>query len=123
MNDMEEKIKALQNEAIDAAAQHIREQRRRNANARLSAVCLTVLLCVAILCATALGLHAISAQQKVILEQQYALNMQYAGLLDYLKSAEITSETITREASASGGGTAVAGDGNLVAGGDLNGEG
>lgn len=73
--NMEEKIQSLQNETIEAAAQHIREQRKRNANARLTAVCLTVLLCVAMLCATALGLHAISAQQKVILEQQYALNM------------------------------------------------
>ena len=77
---MQEKVSELQNEALEAAAEHIRQQRNRNANSRLVAVCLTCLLIVAIICATVLGCNAIMAQQETIREQQYALNMQYAGL-------------------------------------------
>lgn len=76
---MQGKISELQKEAIEAAAEHIKQQRTRNANSRLIAACLTCLLVVAMICATVLGCNAIMAQQETIREQQYALNMQYAG--------------------------------------------
>lgn len=113
---MQEKISELQNEALEAAAEHIRQQRTKNANSRLIAVCLTCLLVVAIICATVLGCTAIMAQQETIREQQYALNMQYASLMEYVAGAEIITET----AEADGDGSiSVAGDGNTTAGGDV----
>lgn len=112
-------INELQNEAIAAAAEHIREQRKKNAHLRLIICCLTVLLIVAMICATVLGVTAICKQQQTIIEQQYALNMQYAGLLDLMSGAEITSEYV--DTGDGDNGTAFIGDGNTVAGGDLNG--
>lgn len=90
---MQEKVSELQNEALEAAAEHIRQQRNRNANSRLIAVCLTCLLVVAMICATVLGCNAIMAQQETIREQQYALNMQYAGLLDLFYGSESSVTT------------------------------
>lgn len=118
---MQEKVSELQNEALEAAAEHIRQQRNRNANSRLVAVCLTCLLVVAIICATVLGCMAIMAQQETIIEQQYALNMQYAGLSDLLSGAEIVTEEYTAESDGDGS-ISVAGDGNYTVGGDVNGE-
>lgn len=120
---MQEKISQLQNEALEAAAEHIRQQRTRNANSRLIAVCLTCLLVGAMICATVMGCIAIMAQQETIKEQQYALNMQYAGLLDYVSGAEITQETTEYSAQSDGEGSiSIAGDGNITAGGDVNGK-
>lgn len=112
-------INELQNEAIAAAAEYIREQRKKNANTRVIAYCLTLLLIVAMICATVLGVTAICKQQQTIIEQQYALNMQYAGLLDLMSGAEITTETHT--ADSEGDGIAIAGTDNVVIGGDNNG--
>lgn len=116
---MNTNINELQNEAIAAAAEHIREQRKKNAHLRLIICCLTILLIVAMICATVLGVTAICKQQQVIIEQQYALNMQYASLLDLMSGAEITTETHT--ADSEGGGIAIAGTDNVVIGGDSNG--
>ena len=110
---MQEKISELQNEALEAAAQHIRQQRTR------IAVCLTCLLVIAMICATVLGCTAIMAQQETIREQQYALNMQYAGLCDLLYGAEIVTETID---AGEGVAIKVEGEGNIKSGGDMNGE-
>lgn len=118
---MQEKIVELQNEALSAATEHIRAQRKRNENSRIIAVCLTCLLIVAIICATVLGCNAIMAQQETIREQQYALNMQYAGLCDLLYGAEIVTEEYTAESDGDGS-ISVAGDGNYTVGGDVNGE-
>ena len=112
-------INELQNEAIAAAAEYIREQRKKNANMRVITYCLTLLLIVAMICATVLGVTAICKQQQTIIEQQYALNMQYAGLLDLMSGATITSETV--DTGDGDNGTAFIGDGNTVVGGDLNG--
>lgn len=116
---MENKIQELQAEAIEAATQHIREQRKANENMKIKVYCLTALLIVAMVCATVIACFYIYAQQQTIIEQQYALNMQYAGLLDYVSGAEITEETNT--ADSGDGGIAVAGDKNTVVGGDMNG--
>lgn len=116
---MQEKISDLQNEALEAAAEHIRQQRNRNANSRLVAVCLTCLLVVAMICATVLGCAAIMAQQETIREQQYALNMQYAGLCDLLYGAEIMTETVD---AGEGVAIKIEGEGNITSGGDMNGE-
>ena len=117
---MQEKVSELQNEALEAAAEHIRQQRNRNANSRLIAVCLTCLLVVVMICATVLGCTAIMAQQETIMEQQYALNMQYAGLSDLLSGAEIVTEYA--DTGDGDNGTAVVGDGNVFARGNYNGE-
>lgn len=117
---MQKQLTDLQNEALAAATEHIREQRKRNANSRMIAVCLTCLLVVAIVCATVLGCTAIMAQQETIREQQYALNMQYAGLSGLLSGAEIVTEYA--DTGDGDNGTAVVGDGNVFAGGNYNGE-
>lgn len=116
---MQSKINELQNEAIAAATDHIREQRKKNENTRIIAYCLAILIGIAMICGTILACIAIIEQQNTIREQQYALNMQYAGLLDYVAGAEITEETTT--ADSGDGGIAVAGDENTVVGGDMNG--
>lgn len=113
---MQSKINELQNEAIAAAADHIREQRKKNANTRLIAYCLTAVVCVTIICATILGCYTVKKQQETIIEQQYALNMQYASLIDYISGAEITTEY----ADSGDNGNAIVGDGNMIAGGDVN---
>lgn len=101
---MQEKLTELQSEALAAAAEHIRGQRQKSINTKLVIASLTVILVVAIVCATVLGCTAITSQQETIREQQYALNMQYAGLLDMLYGAEITTEESTSEAYSEGGG-------------------
>ena len=109
-------INELQNAAIEAATDHIRGQRAENHMAKLKLYCLTAVLCVTIICATIIACVSISSQQETIIEQQYALNMQYAGLLDYINGAEI----VTEYADSGDNGTAIIGDGNMLAGGDVN---
>lgn len=118
---MQSKINELQNEAIAAATDHIREQRKKNENTRIIAYCLAILIGIAMICGTILACIAIIEQQNTIREQQYALNMQYAGLLDYISGAEITTSEYTAQADGDGS-ISVAGDGNITAGGDINGE-
>lgn len=118
---MNPEIDDLKNEAIAAATQHIRDQRQRMANAKAITVCVTVLLAIAMVCGTVAACYSIHEQQNTIIEQQYALNMQYAQLMEYVAGAEITEST--NEADAGDGGTAVSGNNNMVAGGDVNGVG
>lgn len=54
----------------------------RQRNCRYALVCLTLILCTLIVCCTYAALT-------VYREQQYALNMQYSGLLDYVNGATI----------------------------------
>lgn len=114
---MDNKIEELQAEAINAATEHIKSQRKMYENTRIKLFCVTILLIVTIICATTISCFAIFAQQKTIIEQQYSLNMQYSGLLDYVSGAEITT---TYEADSGENGNAIVGDGNMIAGGDVN---
>ena len=111
-------INELQNAAIETAAEHIKSQRKLHNDMRVKMCCITVFACLALICATVLAICAIHEQQETIREQQYALNMQYAGLLDYISGAEITT---TYEADSGDNGTAIVGNGNTVSGGELNG--
>lgn len=108
------------NAAIEAATDHIKEQREKNRMAKLKFCCLTVFACVLAVCAAVVACFAIYSQQQTIIEQQYAINMQYASLMEYVSGAEITT---TYEADSGDNGTAIVGDGNMVAGGDVNGDG
>ena len=109
----------LKNEAIAAATQHIRDQRKRMVNIKVIAVCVTILLGVAMVCGAVVTRYSIKAQQDTIIEQQYALNMQYAQLMEYVAGAEITENTAESDGD---GSVSVAGDGNITAGGDVNGK-
>lgn len=115
-----DKMTELQNEALAAATEHIKQQRKRNECNHLKIICLTIIICVGLISAAVLGCFAIYSQQETIREQQYALNMQYASLMDLLSGAEIT-ETTTNEADSGDGGTAVAGENNTVVWGDMSG--
>lgn len=106
--------------AVKGATARIHKDRRAHERNKLLIVCGAVLLCVAIVCATVLGCYTISKQQETIVELQYALNMQYAGLLECIAGAEVTTTTTTNEADAGDGGTAVAGENNTVVWGDMN---
>lgn len=109
-------INELQNAAIEAATKHIRGQREENNMAKKKLYCLTVFACVVVICACVIACFAIYSQQMVIIEQQYALNMQYSNLMEYVSGAEISTEY----ADSGDNGTAIVGDGNMVAGGDVN---
>lgn len=115
-----DKMTELQNEALAAATEHIREQRKKTQQGKLKIICLSICGCVAIISATVLACFAIYTQQQTIIEQQYALNMQYAQLMEYIGNADIVTET-TNEEDSGDGGVAIAGDENTVVGGDLNG--
>ena len=98
--------------AIRDAAQRIRVEKSKNAHKKLLILCGTVTLCVLLVCLTVLACVATWSQQETIREQQYALNSQYASLLDYVSGAEIITESAE-------GGTAIVGDDNTTAGGDI----
>lgn len=106
----------LQNDAIEAATKHIKGQREANRMAKLKLYCLTAFACVAVICAAVVACFTIHSQQMTIIEQQYALNMQYASLMEYVAGADVTTEF----ADSGDNGTAIVGDGNMVAGGDVN---
>lgn len=113
-------ISELQNAALETAAQHIRGQREANQTSKVKLYCLTAFACIVVICAAIVACFAIYSQQQTIIEQQYALNMQYSSLMEYVAGAEVTT---THEADAGDGGTAIVGDGNMLAGGDVNGNG
>lgn len=106
--------------AIKDATSRIQRDKRAHALKKLIIVCMAAFLSVLCVCATVLGCTAISAQQETIREQQYALNMQYSGLLDLFYGSEITTEYA--ETGEGDNGTAIFGDGNYWYGGDYNGE-
>ena len=115
-----DEMTTLQNEALNAATEHIRGQRKQAENYKLKIVCLTVALCVAMICASVIGCFAIYSQQQTIIEQQYALNMQYAGLMDLLSGAEVTTETETIDGSDGGVAAKIEGDNNSISAGGSN---
>lgn len=110
--------------AVKDAAARIRKDKRTHELKKLAIVCGAVVLSVACICGTILGIYSIKAQQQTIIEQQYALNGQYWELLEYVKGLTVTvEETTTATAEADGDGSiSVAGDGNITAGGDVIGE-
>lgn len=108
----------LQKAAIEAATNHIKNQREDNQRVKIKMYCLTAIACVLIVCAATVACFTISAQQETIREQQYALNMQYASLADLLSGAEITTSEYTAQADGDGS-ISVAGDNNTTAGGDV----
>ena len=103
--------------AAKDATNRIHKDKLIHERSKLLIVCMSVLLGVAMICGTVLGCYTIREQQNTIIEQQYALNMQYASLMEYIAGAEITESV----AESGDGGTAVAGQGNTVVGGDMNG--
>lgn len=92
--------------AVKDATSRIQKDKRAHELKKRALVCVTIVLVVACICATVVGVYAIREQQETIREQQYALNMQYASLMEYVAGAEITTETVTNEADAGDGGTA-----------------
>lgn len=113
-------IEKIKDDAIKTATKHIQDQRQINKYDKLKLYCVTVILCTLIVCASIVSCYAIYTQQQTIIEQQYALNMQYAQLTDLLSGAEIVTETTQAESGDDG--IAIAGDGNMISGGDMNGD-
>lgn len=107
-------ISELQNAAIEAATKHIRNQREENRLANAKVCLLAALACTLAVCFATVACFAIYQQQETIREQQYALNAQYAQLMEYVSGAEVTTVTESYEASADDGGTAVAGNNNTT---------
>lgn len=101
--------------AIKDASAKLRKERHRNEVRKVLAVCATIALIVLMACITMLVAHTIS-------EQQETIRFQYQALSDLLYGAEIVTEEYSSEATADGGGTAIAGDHNLFIGGDMNGD-
>lgn len=120
----------VENEALKSATKRIKKDKESARTKNVVIVCASAILCTLIVCLTVLGVYTIKTQHDIIIEQQYALNMQFAGLLDWLESSEIekTVTTTTNEANetknadASDGGIAIIGDSNNVAGGDIIGQ-
>ena len=111
---VDEKLVDIQNEVIESAKEHIQNQRDHIKSLNVRTYCLTAVLIVAIVCGTIVACLSVFRQQAVI-------NQQYTDLLDYIKGLEFIVEY--DEASSSGDGSiAVVGDGNITAGGDLNGQ-
>lgn len=105
--------------AEGVAREALKEQRKHKESqltARVAMVCASVLLLAAMVCGTIIAVTTIK-------EQQYALNMQYAGLMDLMNGAEITTETETTSVTADGDGSvAIIGDGNSANRGEVNGK-
>lgn len=94
----------------DVAVDDKLKERDKQRTYRVAIICATLLAVVAIICGTVIAV-------RTIVEQQYAMNAQYAQMFNLLKGAEV----VTESASAESGGTAIVGDGNTTAGGDVNG--
>lgn len=107
-------ISELQNAAIEAATKHIRNQREENRIANAKVYCLSIVASVLFVCLSAIACFAIYQQQETIREQQFAINAQYAQLMEYVSGAEITTVTESYEANADNGSTAVLGDNNTT---------
>lgn len=63
--------------AVQDATNRIQKDKRAHELKKLIIVCMAVVLVVLCICGTVLGCYTIKTQQETILEQQYALNMQY----------------------------------------------
>lgn len=107
--------------AVKDATARIQKDKRAHELKKLALVCLTIVLVVACVCGTVLGMFTVRKQQETIIEQQYALNMQYAQLMEYVAGAEVTTETI--DGSDGGVAAKIEGDNNSIsAGGMTDGE-
>lgn len=104
----------IQNMAIKQAAEEIRVQGQKNKLMSAKVYCLSLVVSVLLVCLAAIACFAIYQQQETIREQQYALNAQYAQLMEYVSGAEITTVTESYEASADDGSTAALGDNNTT---------
>lgn len=105
--------------AVKDATARIQKDKRAHELKKMLVVSGAIVLVVACICGTVLGCYTIKKQQETIIEQQYALNMQYAQLMEYVAGAEVTHESA--ETGDGDNGTAFVGDGNTVVGGDMNG--
>lgn len=110
MEDVQNALVDIQNMAIKQAAEEIRVQGQKNKLMSAKVYCLSLVVSVLLVCLAAIACFAIYQQQETIREQQYALNAQYAQLMEYVSGAEITTVTESYEASADDGSTAVAGN-------------
>lgn len=104
----------IQNMAIKQAAEEIRVQGQKNKLMSAKVYCLSLVVSVLLVCLAAIACFAIYQQQETIREQQYALNAQYAQLMEYVSGAEITTVTESYEANADNGSAAVLGDNNTT---------
>lgn len=80
--------------AIEDATHRIQRDKMAYEHKKLLTVCLTIIVAAAMACGAVVGCYTIRKQQETIVEQRYALNMQYASLMEYLANAEISTETI-----------------------------
>ena len=106
--------------AIQDASELIKKEGRKAEKQKIIIICSTCILACLIICITVFGCFSVSKQQETILEQQYALNAQYANLMDYVRNLEILIDySSTNEAVSDGDGSiAISGDGNQLTGGD-----
>lgn len=111
---VEEALSSVQNMALKSAAEHIKGQWQKNRMLSLKSYCLTIFVSVLMVCFTTIACFAIYQQQETIREQQYALNAQYAQLMEYVSGAEVTTVTESYEANADNGSAAVLGDNNTT---------
>ena len=111
---VEEALSSVQNMALKSAAEHIKGQWQKNRMLSLKSYCLTIFVSVLMVCFTTIACFAIYQQQETIREQQYALNAQYAQLMEYVSGAEVTTVTERYEANADNGSAAVLGDNNTT---------
>lgn len=101
--------------AIEDATYRIQKDKMVYEHKKLLTVCLTIIVAVAMVCGAVVGCYTIRKQQETIVEQQYALNMQYASLVEYLANAEISTETI--DGGEGGVAAKIDGNGNTIANG------
>ena len=114
MGDVQKTLIDIQNMALKQAAEEIRVQGQKSRLMSAKVYCLSLVVSVLLVCIAAIACFAIYQQQETIREQQYALNAQYAQLMEYVSGAEITTVTESYEASADDGSTAVLGDNNTT---------
>lgn len=100
--------------AVKSATERIRKDKQLHERKKLLTVCITVLLAVAMVCGTVLGCYTVKKQQETIVEQQYALNLQYAQLMEYVAGAEVTTTTETIDGSDGGVAAKIEGDNNSI---------
>lgn len=122
MAAIQKALDEIQNMALKQAADEIKAQGQKNKIVSAKAHCLATIVSVLLVCLSIIVCFAIYQQQETIRAQQFALNAQYAQLMEYVSGAEITTVTESYEADAGDGGTAVAGNENEI-GGAVNGNG
>ena len=105
--------------AVKDATARIQKDKRAHELKKMLVVCGAIVLVVACICGTVLGCYTIKKQQETIIEQQYALNMQYAQLMEYVANAEVTTTTETIDGGGGGVAAKIEGNGNSVSAGGV----